>query len=326
MSFDRPGPGAPETREPVKVLYLAGSGRSGTTVISNILGQLPGVFAAGELRYLWQRGLVEDRLCGCGAPFGSCPIWSGVLHDVFADVGTADGGAVADRLRTRLRLLRVPVMLARRRAGRRAIPAHADDAVLQRLYTTLVEHTGDSVVVDSSKLPPYGLLLDQLSGIELYVLHVVRDPRATAFSWLRKKQLLDFGDDQLMPQQGLLKSSVLWLSWNSLTALLWGSSRDRYLRVRYEDFVAAPEQTMARVVRLIGLDPADLPFETPTSVRLGVTHSVAGNPARLTTGAVPLKPDVEWASTMPARDRMLVTALTGPALVRFGYSPSVRSA
>jgi hypothetical protein len=47
---------------PVRVLYFAGSGRSGTTVINNILGQLGGAFAAGELRYLWRRGVVEDRL------------------------------------------------------------------------------------------------------------------------------------------------------------------------------------------------------------------------------------------------------------------------
>ena len=47
----------------------AGSGRSGSTLITTVLGQLDGCFAAGELRYLWQRGMVDNRPCGCGAPF-----------------------------------------------------------------------------------------------------------------------------------------------------------------------------------------------------------------------------------------------------------------
>lgn len=37
---------------PVTVLYLTGSGRSGTTLVNNLVGQLDGAFACGELRYL----------------------------------------------------------------------------------------------------------------------------------------------------------------------------------------------------------------------------------------------------------------------------------
>src|ERR1700722_7728096 len=61
------------------VVYLAGTGRSGSTVLANILGEVDGVFAAGELRYLWQRGLKEGRLCGCGLPVRESPVWSRVL-------------------------------------------------------------------------------------------------------------------------------------------------------------------------------------------------------------------------------------------------------
>ena len=43
------------------VLYLLGKGRSGSTLLSMALGELDGFFAAGELRFFWRRGLVEDR-------------------------------------------------------------------------------------------------------------------------------------------------------------------------------------------------------------------------------------------------------------------------
>jgi len=49
-----------------RVLYILGWGRSGSTVLGNILGEIDGFFSAGELHYLWERSLVEGRACGCG--------------------------------------------------------------------------------------------------------------------------------------------------------------------------------------------------------------------------------------------------------------------
>lgn len=306
---------------PVRVLYFAGSGRSGTTVINNILGQVDGAFACGELRYLWRRGVVENRLCGCGVPFAECPVWSAVTADLVdrSPAGMPDAAGVADRLLQRLSSTRVPTMLLRRATRRAPVPPHPDDAAIRRLYRSLSEHVGGAVIVDSSKLPPYGLLLEQQPGFEILFLHVVRDARATAFSWQRTKPLLDFGDDQVMPKLMFWKSSLLWGWWNSLTVLLWGG-RESYLRVRYEDFVADPQPVMEQIVRWAGLGDRSLPFETPTSVRIAPTHSVAGNPSRHSKGAVEIRSDDEWKRALPQRERLLVTAITAPALLRFGYS------
>ena len=46
---------------PTTVLYVAGAGRSGSTLLDNLLGQIPGFFSAGELRYVWERGLIDGR-------------------------------------------------------------------------------------------------------------------------------------------------------------------------------------------------------------------------------------------------------------------------
>ena|SRR5438874_13839335 len=66
------------TDEPVRVLYVSGWVFSGSTLLSNILGEIEGVFAAGEVRHIWRRGLLEDRPCGCGAAFSACPFWRAV--------------------------------------------------------------------------------------------------------------------------------------------------------------------------------------------------------------------------------------------------------
>lgn len=299
----------------VRVLYVAGAGRSGSTVISNILGQVPGCFAAGELRYLWQRGIELDQRCGCGLRFSECPVWMAVVVKLHARTTDLDAQGIGRRLLQRLRILRLPTVMVRRAAGRPPVPAHRDDENITALYRAISDQTGGSVVVDSSKLPPYGLLLEGLPGVELTVLQVVRDPRATAFSWLRQKE----NDGRPMQRQQAWKSSSLWLLWNLIAAGAWRSSAPRVLRVRYEDFVREPQAIMSEVVASLGLDPKGLPFKDDETVTLAPTHSVAGNPNRHETGAVTLRSDDEWRRSMPTSQRTVVTLVTLPGLLRFGY-------
>jgi hypothetical protein len=63
----------------VKVLFLAGKGRSGGTLLASLLGQLPGFFNVGELNRLWDWGLVNNHHCGCGLPFQECPTWNAIF-------------------------------------------------------------------------------------------------------------------------------------------------------------------------------------------------------------------------------------------------------
>ncbi|WP_162233127.1 sulfotransferase [Nostocoides japonicum] len=199
-----------------------------------------------------------------------------------------------------------------------------EDKAIVNAYRALSDILDGATIVDSSKLPPYGLLLDGRPELEVRILHVVRDPRATAFSWQRSKPTHDLGNDELMPKLQVWKSSALWALWNVLTLLVWGRS-DRYLRVRYEDFVADPEPTMRAIAEHCGFSDASLPFVDPTTVTLAPTHSVAGNPARHSRGEIRIRPDDEWTRAMSRSARWTVTTITAPALLLFGYTrPSRR--
>jgi hypothetical protein len=95
---------------------------------------------------------------------------------------------------------------------------------------------------------------------------------------------------------------------------------DRWHELRYEDLVADPAGTTRRIALFAGAGPdIGLPFDADGSLVLRPTHSVAGNPARHRTGAVPVAADDEWRSALPRRSRWLVTALTAPLLGRLGY-------
>lgn len=302
----------------VKVLYIGGTGRSGSTILDNILGQIPGFFSVGELRYLWERGMVDNRLCGCGRPFRECPLWRSVLREAFGGADRIDPRVMIRLQQSRVRSRHVPRMLATRAHGA-PLPPDGYEAALERLYHALQRETGARVIVDSSKLPSYGRVLQDIPSLELHVVQLVRDPRATAYSWMRTRELRDYGDLRFMQRQPPLKSSGLWGMWNAVAEMFWRPLRGRYLRVRYEDFVADPQGTVRRVLALVGEQEAKLPFTGPTTVRLGPTHSVAGNPSRFANGEVELRVDAEWVREMGPKDRTLVTAVTWPLLLRYGY-------
>ena len=72
---------------PTKVLYIAGSGRSCTTLLGHILGQVPGFCFIGEAMYAGR--VLGDRLCGCSAPLEDCEFWNAVRREAAGDLPPA---------------------------------------------------------------------------------------------------------------------------------------------------------------------------------------------------------------------------------------------
>jgi hypothetical protein len=193
---------------------------------------------------------------------------------------------------------------------------------LGRLYRALAATTGSTVIVDSSKWPSYGRMLEMLPDVDLRVVHLVRDPRAVAHSWLRKKELPDRDPPEHMYRTPA-DSSLHWSAWNVATEAFWG---DRLLRLRYEDFARRPRESVERILEFVGQGGGrgrqggrELPFVSERTVELGTTHTVSGNPDRLRSGPVQIAEDGGWRARLARRDRWLVTALTFPLLYRYGY-------
>ncbi|MBA2441907.1 MAG: sulfotransferase [Rubrobacter sp.] len=303
----------------VKVLYIAGLGRSGSTILANGLGQVDGFFSAGELNFIWKHNLIGNRLCGCGAPFHSCPVWAGILDEAFGGPDGVDAHEMVRLQHQGTRTRHVPLMLVPR--GRYLLRERLGKLLgsTGRLYGAMAAETGSRVIVDSSKEPAYGYALGMAPGIDLRVLHLVRDPRAAAYSWLKRKRQPDSEEIEYMHRMSAPKSAALWDAWNAAAEVLWRREPGRYLRLRYEDFVRSPRESFQRILRLLGEEGAEVPMEGERGVKLGVSHTVSGNPNRFDTGTVELRPDREWTERMEPRDRLAVTALTFPLLRRYGY-------
>ncbi|HYC33439.1 MAG TPA: sulfotransferase [Gemmatimonadales bacterium] len=299
-----------------KVLFIGGSGRNGSTILANVLGQIPGCCSVGELRYLWDRGLVENRHCGCGARFNECPFWRDVLARAFPD---PPDGRELWRLREaglRSRHLLLPSAASRKLAA----PAYQDYLrATRRLYPAIQAVTGCDVIVDSSKFPSYQAVLESFGEFDLYTVHLVRDPRAVTFSYCcRRKARSPFEQTRLEPRRPLT-TALNWHEWNVLLRRNARQRPDRYLMVRYEDFTREPEAVVRRILAMVGMDGAPVPFVGDNELVLGTHHTVSGNPDRFRTGTTVIRPDEEWRRQMGWGMRTLVSAVTWPERLRYGY-------
>lgn len=299
----------------VKVVYIAGWGRSGSTLLDNILGQLDGFFPAGELADIWQTGFIGNHPCGCGSPFHECRVWKNVIQTAFGEFDAIDPLRMNRLFLNDTRTIRIPRM-AFPRAGAPVAGTRRDYLEkLSSLYRAIASVTGSRVIADSSKTPSYAALLGLIPEIDLYLVHLVRDPRAVAYSWsIPKPKPADY-----MRTMNAAKSSLLWIAWNEGTEHLGRRLSGRYLRIRYEDFTLRPEESIRRILTLIHEDVRSLPFPSDHTVRLNPTHTMKGNPSRFITGDVEILPDERWKKGMHPFNKMLVDLLTWPFLGKYGY-------
>ncbi len=308
----------------LRVVYLGGLGRSGSTLVERLLGELPGVRAVGEVVHLWERGVVAGERCGCGEAFAECEFWAHVGQAAFGgweSVGTdriADLRAAIDRTRF------IPRLAAQSLSARADRDLHEYTDYYLRVYQAIREVSGCQAIVDSSKHASLAFCLNRRPEVDLRVIHLVRDSRAVAYSWTTRVARPDASAESYMTTYSPVRAAGQWNAQNGAFQVLARRGAP-VLRIRYEDLVASPAQTLGLITRFAGLqaDPPSLAFlgsdDAGTWADLHPSHTASGNPMRFTTGRLAIRRDERWRTAMPARQRRTVTALTLPLLAHYGY-------
>ena len=288
------------------VVYIAGSGRSGSTLLERALGEVPGFASVGELIDLFRRDASRGRRCGCGRPFADCDFWAGVARRAFGGwAGPCVAGlpVLQRRVAQQRYLPRLAVMPLAGRGFRADVARYG--ACYASLYRAIAAEAAAGCVVDASKWPVQALALAR-GGIDVRVIHLVRDVRGVAHS-LRKRNK---------------RPAVTAVKWVLHQGEAWLVRRcgPPFTRVRYEDFVRDPRRTVEAALAGLGL-PSRLPGSQILGdghLALGPSHGIHGNPMRFRYGEISLSPDETWREQMPRRDRIVVTLIGLPFLLRHG--------
>jgi len=303
------------------ILYIAGSGRSGSTLLERTLGELPSFVNVGELIDARRRTVARGERCGCGQAFVDCPFWARVGARSFGG-WAGEGFAAVHQLQLRVaRQRHIPSLLAMPLADRSFQQDVASyGASYARLYRTIANEVGAACVVDASKWPVQALALYR-AGLDIRVIHLVRDVRGVAHS-LGKRDVARphaLQESDVMAHTAPAAAAARWVACQGEAELLRCCGVP-VTRVRYEDFVGRPRPTVLAALNVLGLspDPAHLAHIGDGRIVLGVSHGLSGNPSRFRDGVITLQSDEAWRAAMPRRDRAVVTAIGLPLLLRYG--------
>ena len=176
-------------RLPERFLYVAGTSFTGSTLISFLLNLHPKIVGVGEMTGPF-RGVKDRRRypCSCGAPLSECPFWVAVSNEM------ATRGLRFDPEHWNLRF--DPENVLRRRLVTNSLRNNFADAVRDAAVQHSpvvgkqfreIAHRNEAmaasactvaeapVFVDTSKSVDRARQLERMSGLEPYVVHLVRD-------------------------------------------------------------------------------------------------------------------------------------------------------
>jgi hypothetical protein len=293
----------------VKVVFIVGFTRSGSTLLEHLLSISPGTVAVGEMAYLWDSKVRRTSYCGCGLKLDDCPFWKKILTaQPFEEVRSPDspqfwqffedliwnGGKINDAQYRRF-LNRI-----------------------ESTYAAISDQTQGSVIIDSSKRPIFALAAARLPNVKVTMIHLVRDSRGCVSSWVKRKARTELGENAFMPRLRARRAALWWMASNFQAHLL-RMQRGQYIFLRYEDLVARPTVEVNNILRQIGL--AQISPDQDGVFHAPVSHGVWGNPDRWSSSmhAIKITKDQRWVTGLSLRDFTITTLISAPLLKWYGY-------
>jgi hypothetical protein len=302
---------------PLKVIYIAGDGRSGSTLLDRLIGAYPGVFSCGELGNLLESTASYEQLCACGSHAQQCGFWCSVLAHWSATVPdfTEREYRSLQRRYERLRTLLRPhnedeLTMEDPRFARYAEYTGA-------LFSAVADLSGAVVIVDSSKSPARALALSRVPGLDVCMLHLVRDVRGVAYS-LRKLSASRPGEPRpLHPsRRSNLRFAGTWAIVNFFCERVRPKIPGPNLFTRYEDYTADPDGMLRAVATLLGV--ARIPYTAGAGYLLTQGHQVAGNEARMRPVQV-IATDETWRKQFSFAMQKGLYLLVLPMMLHYRY-------
>lgn len=287
-----------------KVISIYYSSHSGSTLLAFLLNDHERIFSLGHMTG-WNYPKDEDFSCSCQERLQECPFY-GRLESRFKQAGLPFdlrnfgtdyeitsiprlnqclvgslpfvGGTFIERLRDRV-LYPMPKI---------STALEGFDSASRTLIDAALDYTGASVVTEKSNSPSRIAHLNRISGLDLYVIHLIQDIRGVVYT------------DIVLRNWDPVKSVRNWIQKNVL-AFRYFRRVEKKITIHYEDLTDATDRTLAKIHCFVGLQPQ--PFGGDFK---NAEHHILGNSMRLKSGKI--KKDERWRSELSDRDRGLIEA------------------
>lgn len=306
--------------EEAQVLYIAGAGRSGSTLLDLLLGNHPKIIGLGEVHRVCLNP--SERICACGEPINRCRFWRNVLKHVLDcyDLSAEDWPeefpttSLTDRKAAGIRDLRLVDLLLLigsykllRTAAQISRSCFRHIRMTEnswRLYDVVAQQHRVSTIVDSSKNAARMKLLYMARPRSLRVIHLVRDGRAVAHSLRRRYGI------------SIKEAALQWkLANRNVELVLKTIPARRRMLIHYEDLCRRPQQVLKKIVRFGGFKSGP----PGTELRRSGCHQIPGNRLLFERRGAEIREDRTWESGLSQTDEKQFELAAGSFNRRYGY-------
>jgi len=307
--------------DPVSVVYIVGSGRSGTTLLDTILSNHPQFYGAGELALLAVDNLFHRFYCPCGKPIDQCFFWCSVVEEWFRRTGlrSLEEHATARQMFEGPRLHGLPQLLREKLRRSRKFAEYTQQTV--ELYRAIRQVSGREIIVDSSVIPMRALALSMMPEINLRLIHLVRDGRGVAWSLKRGlREAPKAGICTTEEPRPVWRSALTWAAYNLASSWVCRQiPAERSLFCRYEDLSTNCESVMRRIGEFLRYDFEEIIARVNSGGGLKVGCTYGGNRMRM-NGSVRLRLDEDWKDHLSSGEQRTLWRMCGWLMRRYGYS------
>lgn len=293
----------------IKIIYLLGSGRSGTTALATILSCSADATLLGEMHRFLEY-LSEDQKCSCGETLSSCRFWSKVIDRLPEDmVANPERLQELSGLIEAHRGILAHLVRSKRLGGLdEYLGAH------QAILVAAQKEAGTPVLIDSAKYIGRALALRHLAGADIKYVYLVRDVRGVVHSFSKKVQT----------SRGTLAALLYYLLMNLAAALVCATVlRNNSIKIRYEDLADTPLEVLDRLGNFLGIDVGEAKSRIAINETFETGHLIAGNRLRLDQRIV-FRADLKWQSDMSVSRQFLLYLGALPVMVLNRYWPFCR--
>lgn len=299
------------------LLYVAGSGHSGSTLLALLLGAHPSIACVGETAVkpaIRSRNEAGRAKCSCGLAVKECPFWTKVFQGVAGlglvmspDQWTNDyrpDNPVLRKLHARACASSWTRAVLRWAAAH--LPGYSShvagvDAVNVAFVDTVLRLSGATVFADTTKPVSRLIHLLRLPQFDIKLVRLIRDVRGYAASAKRRGIAPAAAARTWLRDQTAIAQIALEL----------GSARVHQLR--YEDLCGDPDKVLSALWDFCQVK------RVPTSTLLEErTSHVLGNAMRM-QGRLEIRLDESWRDRLEAAELSGVLRIAGQLNMALGY-------
>jgi len=247
-----------------KIIYIMGTGRSGTTILDVIISNNTGIIGAGEVTHMINSEILSSEICACGKHVTQCDAWGKVCEE-FTLEELKDSKALVRSIEAHSSFFLVALNLI----DKRKLARYKE--INERLFKSICNGRAE-IIVDSSKYAARALLLAKLFPERVQVVSLTRSAEGIINAFRK--------EDMEQPSKTLVATFLYYIYALTCFFICRIILKNKVIEIQYEKLAADPVSSIYQIEKASGISLRESIELLDNDDYLLSSHIVVGNRLR----------------------------------------------